>query len=377
MENNLNGQNDRPIRSSSSPMSVEERMRQSMKGISQMGGVSSGEGVLSGGTNSSYSSAKKDNKDDNDRKKVGGVVLDMDLMEGAQRQTFDTKGRRNNVIIVVLSLMLVASIAFLFMAINEYKKGSRKPNLIYTMEGEAEWIVMGNSNMTEIVLADGLYRDMVYLIDSDIKVNTTKSVSIRIEIEVLLEGAPLLINDLDFQAHEWERTEGTNIFTYYQSVVGGGMVEVFEGIDFSYAPYNLNSNNVVITVKGYVTLDPVQEPEDPDNPDNPEDPDNPDNPDNPDEPTDPDNPDEPTDPDNPDNPDEPTDPDNPDNPDNPDEPTDPDDDEPEDNVGGDEPNGDDPSEPVVPDDDETQVPEDDELENNPVNEPDNTPNDDE
>ena len=68
---------------------------------------------------------------------------------------------------------------------------------------------------------------------------------------------------------------------------------------------------------------PVENPEDPNDPDNPDNPDDPNNPDTPDDPNNPDNPDDPNNPDNPDDPDDPNNPDNPDDPNNPDNPDDP------------------------------------------------------
>lgn len=246
MEDNSRNQNNRMSNLASSS-SAEEKLKRSMRGLSHMSG-GMGSGILD---SSSVSSSRK-SKEKVERKKVGGVVLDIDTIEGATKQSFDTGGGRKNIIIIVLSLLLVVSLVFLAISIMAYKKSKKKPNLKYIVEGSAEWVIEGG-NITKIVLPSGLARDMVYMIDTDLKINTTDSVNVLIEIEVLLDGAPILIGGLDTDETKWLRVEGTNNYEYFEPIVGGGILQVFDGLDFSDAPSNLSSNNVKINIKAIIT----------------------------------------------------------------------------------------------------------------------------
>jgi len=242
MDNKQNKPINRTKRSTSSPMSAEEKLRKSMRGLSYTGSSASGS-KLSGG--SSINSANT-----GARKKVGGVVLDIDTIQDAHNQKFETKGRRNNVVILILSLLLVVSLVYLVIAFMGYKNGKKEANLKYFVEGEAEWVIAG-SNKTEITLRKGLTTDKIYLIDSALKVNTKDSVKITIEIKLLLEGEPILVPGLN-EASDLVRVEN-NTFEYKEIITGGGTIPIFKGINFSDAPTNLTSDNISIEVKAYVT----------------------------------------------------------------------------------------------------------------------------
>lgn len=189
----------------------------------------------------------------NIRKKVGGVVLDIEAIEDATRQKFDTKGRRNNVIILVLSLLLVVSLVYLAIAIIGYNKSKRIPNCIYKLNSQvsAKWIVEGSGD-TEIVVKDGLGADTIYLIDSALQINDTASVSLTLEIKVWLDGEEIAISGLHLPNDNLIRVQSDSSTTkhlkyvYQGSITGGGTIEMFKGIDFSDTPGNLNAYNVKI-----------------------------------------------------------------------------------------------------------------------------------
>lgn len=247
--------NQKPINSagnvSSSPnrLSAEDRLKKSMKSLSHTsGGFGGGELSKSGLGTKSYSA-----KADPTRKKVGGVVLDIETIEDATKQKFETRGRRNNVIILILSLLLVVSIVFLIIAVIGYKNSKKPPNCIYKVDGDAsaEWIIQGNKK-TKFTLRSGLAPDTVYLVKSVIDINTENSVVLTIELEVLLEGEPILIAGLQDAHQNLVRVENTNKFIYQGTITGGGKILLFEGIDFSEAPGNLTSENVKINITANV-----------------------------------------------------------------------------------------------------------------------------
>lgn len=240
----------RPISSgatarSSTPMSAEDKLKRSMKGLSYTGSGSSGLGA-----NAEAEKSKADA-----RKKVGGVVLDMETIQDANKQKLQTKGRRNGVIILVLSLLLVASLVYLAVAIMNFYNSKKAPNCKYVVQGtaDAHWIVEGGEK-TEFVLRSGLKRDMIYVLDSQLEISTVESVSLSIEVKVLLEGEAILIEGLQEYNENLVRVAKTNKYVYQTSITGGGTIELFKGIDFSNAPNNLSSDNIEIEVIAYVDI---------------------------------------------------------------------------------------------------------------------------
>ena len=188
-----------------------------------------------------------------ERKKVGGVVLDLETIEDATKQKFDTRGRRNSIVILILSLLLAASLVYLAVAIVAYNNSKKAPNCFYRVEGDAsaEWIIQGGSR-TDFVIGEGLAPNTIYLINSVLNVKTKESVMITVEIEVLLENEPILISGLQEAHSSLIRVQNTNKYVYQGTVTGGGQVLLFRGIDFSNAPDHLHSHNVRVKVTAKV-----------------------------------------------------------------------------------------------------------------------------
>ena len=98
------GVSSRPVASRpKAPMTAEEKLKRSMRGLSY---TSSGIGGINNNSNVADSKGSA-------RKKVGGVVLDLETIQGANKQKLETKGRRNGVAIMILSLLLVVSLSLI------------------------------------------------------------------------------------------------------------------------------------------------------------------------------------------------------------------------------------------------------------------------
>ena len=233
MDNNLDklsGQKrTQSSRPQSTPMSAEEKLRKSMRGLSHMGGVGSGGLDVNRTTSLNNTSTKTS------RKKVGGVVLDIGAIEETNSQSIETKGKRNNVIIFILSLLLVVSVVYLIIAILNYNQSKKDPNCKYFIESDvgAQWLIEGKSK-TEFLLRQGLAPDMRYMVDSKIKINTTETVVVEISIVVKLKGEHILIAGLDNPNKNLIPVENSN--TYRGEISGGGIVHMFDGLDFTLAP---------------------------------------------------------------------------------------------------------------------------------------------
>ncbi len=230
--------------SPSSRLSAEDKLKRSLKNLSHTGGMGGGD-LNRSSLNSSYTKSSIDSS----RKKVGGVVLDIETIEDATKQKLDTRGKRNNIIIFILTLALVMSLVFLVISIMAYKNGKKPPNCRYTIEGDADarWLIQG-STKTKFRLKQGLEPDTIYLVNSTLDIKSTESVMVTIEIEVLLDGQPIPIFGLQDSHQNLVRIEGTNQYVYQGTITGGGKFVMFEGIDFSEAPGKLTSDSVKIKV---------------------------------------------------------------------------------------------------------------------------------
>lgn len=222
-------------------MSAEEKLQKSMKGLSHMGGGGGGLGL-----NSDITKEKNTT-----RKKVGGVVLDMETIQDANKHKLHTKGKRNSVVILVLSLLLVVSLVYLLIAIIGFNNSKKEPNCRFKVEGNATWTIEGKSK-TEFILPQGITRDMIFVINAALNINTTESVGLYIDVKALLNGEEILIAGLHEHNTELVRVQNTNRFVYQSAIVGGGTIHLFNGIDFSEAPHDLTSDNLVLEITAHL-----------------------------------------------------------------------------------------------------------------------------
>lgn len=236
--------------------SAEDKLKRSLKSLSYTSGTSGGVTTRKTTTTSTMSRGAAKEQ----RKKVGGVVLDVETIQDASKQKFETRGRRNNVIILILVLALVVSLVFLAITIVDYQRAKKSPNLLYSVQGTAggscEWSIAGGTR-TKYVIADGLSTGLQYDLESHLNIKTPAGVNIVVEIIALLNGEPIKVEvayDINHNK-SFEREEGSsgNRFKYVDGIyVGGGLIRVFDGIDFTDAPHNLTSNNIEIEVVAYV-----------------------------------------------------------------------------------------------------------------------------
>ena len=232
-------------------LSAEDKLKKGLKNISYTSNTNFNSNLNNMETRSSSPVINKLNNSNNDpsRRKVGGVVLDIETIKDATKQKIQNQSKRNSVIIVILCSLLIISFIYLAIAVVSYKGSKHEPNCRYLITGdvEAEWIVEGR-NQTEFSLKKGLSSNMVYLLDSSINIKTTSTVLLNIEIKVLLNDEPIMIAGLQDMNKSLTRVENSNKFMYENTITGGGIIYLFEGIDFSDAPSNLTSENITIEI---------------------------------------------------------------------------------------------------------------------------------
>lgn len=227
-------------------MSAEEKLKKSLNNLSHTGS--------SGGINAELKTSKTSSYSGEKRRKVGGVVLDIEAIQEASNQKIDTRGKRNNAIITILVILLIISLVYLTITVVNYINSKRSPNCRYSIQGDvqAEWIVEG-SKETEFLVQDGIAPGTIYWINSNIDIQTEENVTLTITIKVSCDGEEINVGLTGLGENIILAENGTYI---YDGVIsGGGTVHLFEGIDFNAElPENINSRNIKIEIVAYLTL---------------------------------------------------------------------------------------------------------------------------
>lgn len=242
------------VSNSPSKMSAEEKLKRSIKNLSYTSG---GTGSMDlGSTSKSTKSSTATTSSEKTRRKVGGVVLDVDTIQDATKQQLQTKTKRNNVIILVLGLLLVISLVYLAIAIAGYYNAKKSPNCHYRVMGSANasW-ELRQSNKMDFIIASGLEPNMLYEVTSTLNIKTTSTVTVTIEVKASIDGEPMLIAGLSGAHDKLVRiSDDENKFVYDGSITGGGKFLMFTGIDFTDAPDNLTSDNLTLEIIAHVNI---------------------------------------------------------------------------------------------------------------------------
>ncbi len=235
-----------PNLSSINRQSATERFERGSRTLSHMNG---------GTTGAKLYRINRPDQDAMSRRQVGGVVLDTELIQDANKQKLNsTKSKQKTAVIVVLSVLLALSLVYLIFAIAGYSKQSANPNCKYNLTSEvsAHWVVDDNTE-TEFSVREGLSSGKIYEIESILVIDSEDKVNIRLTITATLDGKEIFISGLDKSADNLVRVDGKNTWVYVGGHQGVGEVYLFNGIDFFGAPNNLTSENVNITVHAEIT----------------------------------------------------------------------------------------------------------------------------
>jgi hypothetical protein len=242
MDNNIKRPNSGTRRPSLSPMSAEDKLKKSMRGLSYTG---SGLGTV--GT----SSQRPLNKQAEQRKKVGGVVLDVDTIQDANKTKFETKTRRNNVIILVLSLLFIMSLVYLLVAIISFNQAKGERNLTYSTMGEVKstWIIDGGTE-TKFFVPNGVALGAaIENIPASLNIESSVPVVVEIEIIVKHNGERIIIEGLWEKSDDFEPYENMPNKYKYKHDFTSGTIFVCNGIQFGEeVPATINSENITIEI---------------------------------------------------------------------------------------------------------------------------------
>ena len=235
--NAINGNANRP--------SANDRFDRGTKHLSHIGGGGAGAKL--------YRINKAE--DDMSRRKVGGIMLDADIIQDANQQKLDdSKNKRKNVIIIVLSMLLAISLAYLAIAIFGYVQNSKAENCRYNISTEvpAYWLIEGGRE-TKFAVREGLRSNTVYEINTSMVIESDDYVDIEVIITVTVNGKEIYISGLYEASDNMVRVENKNTWKYIGGHQGAGEVYLFGGLDFFGAPDGLNSTSVNINIYAEVT----------------------------------------------------------------------------------------------------------------------------
>ena len=228
-------------------LSSSEKFERGSRSLSHMNG---------GSTGTKLYKIDRSNEGDMMRRKVGGVMLDADLIQDANKQKLEnTKNKQKTAVIIVLSILLALSLVYLALAIAGYSNKGKEANCKYHIDSEvsAYWMIDNNTE-TEFAVREGLGSGKIYEIESILIVDSDDKVNIKITISAMLNGQEIFISGLYEAANNLVRVDGKNTWVYVGGHQGKGEVFMFKGIDFFGSPENLSSDNVKITVYAEITI---------------------------------------------------------------------------------------------------------------------------
>lgn len=246
----MNENENKKFSNSNLRMSAEEKLAKGSRNLSHTSGAGMG--------NSNIDLSKYTQKANatQQRKKVGGVVLDVDTIQDVNNQKINTRDKRNKVIILILVLALIVSLVFLTITIINYRRGKAPLTCSYKIEGDAsdlcEWLIDGEPD-TSFNAPRELSVDTIYNLKSQLKVNSDQRMMLILYIDVKYNDKDFLIYGLNGANENLQRTEGTNQFLYSGVIEGRGTIDLFDGIDFTDSPDGLSYESLSLTVLATVT----------------------------------------------------------------------------------------------------------------------------
>ena len=226
-------------------LSAGEKFERGSRSISHMSGGTPGAKLYR---------INRTNQDDLMRRKVGGIVLDAEIIDDAkQLKLADNKNKQKTAVIIVLSMLLALSLVYLAVAIVGYVRSGVEANCRYYISGNvpARWVIDSNEE-TEFAVREGLTSGSIYKLESILVIGTVDKVDIKITVTAKINEQEIFIAGLD-GANNIIRVEGENTWIYAGGHRGGGEVCMFEGIDFYGAPESLSSQNISIIVNAEIT----------------------------------------------------------------------------------------------------------------------------
>lgn len=248
------GDPKRPVNNSQyGNKSAEERLNRSMQNLAYTsGGVGSNTGFNQGQQYDFNQSQQPSNV----RKKVGGVVLDMDTIKDVSQQGVETRGKRNSAVILILSLLLIVSCAYLAITVLQYVRFKRAPTCFYHINSDvdAKWFVEG-SEQTKLIVPEDLQANTKYLVESYLIIDSLEEVKVTITVRITCKGQEIDFAGLTGTDDKLGRTAyNDKVYEYAGTIVGGGKIYLFGGIDFAGAPNYINAKNVKIDITADISL---------------------------------------------------------------------------------------------------------------------------
>lgn len=186
-----------------------------------------------------------------DRLKSDNVTMeDLETINENNLKKYRSRSMRNKVVIVSLAILLLAAIATIIVILNIKRLQN---NCVLNVRGnvDAEFIVDGKK-LNKFRSPVGIQGNRVYMIDTDIKINSTGTFNVYFTIEAY-RANELMQNTFAYSFnHDLFYQQSNGKYTCIAPITGGQTINLFEGIvlDDAYAD-SLTTENFRLEVNIY------------------------------------------------------------------------------------------------------------------------------
>lgn len=185
------------------------------------------------------------------RLKSDNVTMDdLETINENNLKKYRTRSMRNKFVIAVLAILLLASITTIIVILNIKRLQN---NCVLNVRGnvDAEFIVDGKK-LNKFRTPMGIQGNRVYMIDTDIKINSTGSFNVYFTIEAYRAGE-LMQNTFGYSInHDLFYQQDNGKYTCLAPISGGQTIDLFDGVvlDDAYAD-SLTTENFRLEVNIY------------------------------------------------------------------------------------------------------------------------------
>lgn len=186
-----------------------------------------------------------------DRLKSDNVTMDdLETINENNLKKYRSRSMRNKVVIVLLAILLLAAITIIIVILNIKRLQN---NCVLNIRGnvDAEFIV-DNKKLNKFRSPVGIQGNRVYMIDTDIKINSTGTFNVYFTIEAY-RANELMNNTFAYSFnHDLFYQQSAGKYTCIAPITGGQTINLFDGVvlDDAYAD-SLTTENFRLVVNIY------------------------------------------------------------------------------------------------------------------------------
>ncbi len=177
-------------------------------------------------------------------------IDDLETINEQNLKKYRSRTTRNKVVIAVLILLLLAAITTIVVIVSVKRLENNCELKVYG-NVDAEFIVDGEK-MDKFRTPFGVQGNRVYMIDTDIQINSTGQFNVYYTIEVFQSGVKLKNTFAYEYNHEFFTNSGNGRYSSVAPISGGQTISLFDGVVLDDAYENtLNTDNFRMVVSIY------------------------------------------------------------------------------------------------------------------------------